>query len=287
VLEVAALARTLARGLALDESLAEAIALAHDLGHPPFGHVGERALAHLAGHFHHAAHGVRVVEQLEPLDLPPEVRAGILLHSKGKGPILAPRAHAELPHATPEAAVVRVADLIAYASHDTDDALALGYLEPSALPSDTRAFLAAHGGEGFLPAQIARAFVRDVLAHSSPATAEPSAAPAVVAMSAAGEAALDALRAALYERFYERAELLAFVPTIRDVLAAAYEDALRALPPREALDRVAALTDRAALTAHDALLRTRRRPAGASRPARSSLSHLAPSAPVRAVHPVA
>lgn len=253
VLEVTALSRRFARALSLDEALAEAIALAHDLGHPPFGHVGERILAHMSGGFHHAAHGVRVVEVIEPLGLSLEVRAGILLHSKGKGAILAPRSHAEVPHATREAAVVRVADLIAYASHDAEDAMRLGYLLEDDLPAPGAAFLAEHGGEGPLPARIARAFVADVVRASRARPAAP------VAMSEAGEAALSALRALLYERFYERRELLAYVPTIRDVLAAVYDSALRGRSPREALDVVAGMTDRRAVAQYESLLRTRAR----------------------------
>lgn len=259
VLEVATLSRRIARALRRNEDLAEAIALAHDLGHPPFGHVGERVLAHASGSFHHATHGVRLVEQLEPLGLSPEVRAGILLHSKGRGAIVAPRTHAELPHATPEAALVRIADLIAYASHDTDDAGRLGYLHESDLPRWVRAFLSQKGGEGSLPTRVARAFASDVVEASR---ARPEV-PAV--MSEEGEAALDAMRGVLYARYYERAELLAYVPRIREVLLAVYEASLRGRSPREALDRVAGMTDRRAISEYQALMRTRLRRARAAR----------------------
>src|SRR4051794_17222497 len=84
-LEVTAIARAIAAPLGLDESLVEAIALAHDVGHPAFGHAGEHALATVVpGGFHHAAHGVRVLTVLEPaLSLAPEVVEGVLRHSKG------------------------------------------------------------------------------------------------------------------------------------------------------------------------------------------------------------
>jgi dGTPase len=245
VLEVTALAREIANALELDEALAEAIALSHDLGHPPFGHVGEKALAHASGNFHHAAHGVRVVEVLEPLALSPEVRAGILLHSKGKGPVLAPRSHAQIDNATHEACAVRVADLIAYASHDTEDGLALGYVAESNLPDDVQALVRQVGGsaEASLPERIRHAFSSDVIRASRDREG--------ITMSEHGERALSALRAHLFEHYYERPEQLAYVPTIRAIVTSVFEAALRNGSAREAVDRVAALTDRAALDAYN------------------------------------
>jgi dGTPase len=255
VLEVSAIARHLARALALREPLAEAIALAHDLGHPPFGHVGERVLAQLTGGFHHAAHGVRIVEVLEPLGLSLEVRAGVLLHSKGRGPILPRGGAAHTPHATTEAAVARVADLIAYASHDADDALRLGYLHPDDLPAVVSALLRAAAPEADRPLaeRLVRAFAGDCVRASR------AAGPDAVALSPEGEAALAAMRDLLYARFYERAEMLAYVPTIREVLATVYESALRGRTPRAALDLVAGMTDRHAVARHGSLARTRQR----------------------------
>jgi dGTPase len=242
VLEVSAIARSIARALGLDESLTEAIALAHDMGHPPFGHVGERVLAHLAGHFHHAAHGVRVVETLEPLGLSPEVRAGILIHSKGKGTIVASRLLADVPHATREAIVVRVADLIAYASHDSDDAVHLGFLRVEDLPSDVVRVLDRHTPDAMaLPLRVAISFARDVIEASGRG----------VQMSEEGEAALSSLRALLYEQFYERGELLAYVPVIERVLGTVFEAACKALAPRDALDAVASMTDRSAVEQYE------------------------------------
>ena len=247
VLEVSAIARSIGRVLGLDESLTEAIALAHDLGHPPFGHVGERVLAHLAGNFHHAAHGVRVVEVLEPLALAPEVRAGILIHSKGKGTIVASRLLADVPHATAEAMVVRIADLIAYASHDTDDAIQLGMLREDDLPCEVAKLLASNAerpGEG-LPTRIAHAFARDVIDASIPRL------DGGVRMSEVGEAALSSLRAVLYARFYESDPLLAYVPVIQRVLETVFESASRTLATRDALDAVAAMTDRSVVDQYE------------------------------------
>lgn len=141
-LEVADLSRSVSVALGLDVTLSEAIALAHDIGHPAFGHAGERALSRLAPRglgFHHASHGVRVVTLLEPLGLSSEVLDGILRHSKGKsGPVEARGATAA---SRLEAHVVRACDLFAYAIHDVDDAIAFGLLDPDDLPREARRVL--------------------------------------------------------------------------------------------------------------------------------------------------
>ncbi|NOQ46734.1 MAG: deoxyguanosinetriphosphate triphosphohydrolase [Desulfobulbaceae bacterium] len=125
VLEVSQIARTLAVCLQLNEYLAEAIALGHDLGHTPFGHAGEFSLNKLhPGGFKHFRQSLRVVDFLENgrgLNLTWEVRNGILKHSKGYRDIL-PENTTELA-ATLEGQVVRVADIMAYVNHDMDDAL--------------------------------------------------------------------------------------------------------------------------------------------------------------------
>ena len=125
-LEVAQVARTVARALRLNEDLTEAIALAHDLGHTPFGHAGELVLNGLVpGGFHHVRQSLRVVEVLEKdgrgLNLTYEVRDGILKHSKGQGGLLSPSI--DSCAGTLEGRVVRLADIIAYVSHDLDDAI--------------------------------------------------------------------------------------------------------------------------------------------------------------------
>ncbi len=138
-LEVSQIARTLAKVLRLHEELTEAIALAHDLGHTPFGHAGERVLDQLVpGGFSHAAQSLRIVETLEQggegLNLTYEVRQGISTHSKGKYglPINVPASERA---ATLEAQIARVADIIAYVNHDIDDAVRAGVLDPAALPA--------------------------------------------------------------------------------------------------------------------------------------------------------
>ena len=125
-LEVSQISRTIARGLRLNEDLAEAIALGHDVGHTPFGHAGEAAMAKLTGHFAHNEQSLRVVEFLERsgqgLNLTFEVKDGIVNHT---GPVM-PK--------TLEGRIVRTADRIAYLGHDYDDSLRARLLPPGELP---------------------------------------------------------------------------------------------------------------------------------------------------------
>jgi len=149
-LEVAQIARTVARALRLNEDLTEAIALGHDLGHTPFGHAGERVLDELLSDgFHHVRQSLRVVDLLENdgigLNLTREVRDGILHHSKGRGALLGRGAH-DLP-ATLEGQVVRLADVVAYVSHDLDDAIRAGLVGGDAVPSALRQLLGSRHGE--------------------------------------------------------------------------------------------------------------------------------------------
>jgi dGTPase len=125
-LEVAQIATTIARAFHLNEDLAEAIALGHDLGHTPFGHGGETTLKEIySKRFSHHAQSLRVVDLLENngkgLNLTHEVRDGILKHSKGYGKII-PDNPEELPQ-TVEGKIVRIADIMAYLNHDLDDAI--------------------------------------------------------------------------------------------------------------------------------------------------------------------
>jgi dGTPase len=136
-LEVSQIARTIAKSLNLNEDLTEAIALGHDLGHTPFGHMGEEILDTIApAGFRHYVQSLRVVDKLEyngkGLNLTNEVRDGIVKHSKGEGPIL-PADRAQLAR-TLEGQVVRISDLIAYVNHDIDDALRAGLLSIDQLP---------------------------------------------------------------------------------------------------------------------------------------------------------
>ncbi|MBN2227375.1 MAG: deoxyguanosinetriphosphate triphosphohydrolase [candidate division Zixibacteria bacterium] len=141
-IEVAQISRTIARALGLNEDLAEAIALAHDLGHTPFGHSGEEVLNELMadyGGFNHNRQSLRVVDILERrypshpgLNLTYEVREGIAKHETSAEPI-SPEEFPSDERPSLEAALVDIADAIAYNSHDVDDGLSSGLLDWDAL----------------------------------------------------------------------------------------------------------------------------------------------------------
>lgn len=180
-LEVAQVARTLARALRLNEDLAEAIALGHDLGHTPFGHIGERTLDSLLPEgFRHNEQSLRVVDLLENdgagLNLTQEVRDGILTHS---GPVLP---------STPEAECVRNADRIAYLNHDLDDALRAGVLKPFEIPAEFLKILGDTHGRRI------NTMITDIV-RSSEGSEHLSMSPAI------GEA-MDSLRRFMFERVY-------------------------------------------------------------------------------------
>jgi dGTPase len=154
-LEVTQISRTVARALDLNEDLAEAIGLGHDLGHPPFGHIGEAALdgclrERFGREFRHYEHSLRVITVLEPLNLCAAVRDGILCHS-GRAPM--PR--------TLEGRIVRVVDRVAYLNHDIDDALRAGVLRESDLPLDAIGLLGDDGSTRI------DTLVHDLVEHSA------------------------------------------------------------------------------------------------------------------------
>lgn len=135
-LEVAQIARTIARALRLNEDLTEAVSLGHDLGHTPFGHAGERALNLLMedlGGFRHYDQSVRIVEKLEKdgkgLNLTTAVREGIARHTVDPWSV------------TLEGRIVRLADRVAYVNHDMDDAIRAGVLKESDVPVEVRSYL--------------------------------------------------------------------------------------------------------------------------------------------------
>ena len=162
-LEVAEVARTISRAMRLNEDLAEAIALAHDIGHTPFGHSGETALQEIfSPDFSHTTQSLRVVDLLERngsgLNLTYEVRNGIVKHSKGFGPILPldPKGKA----CTIEGQVVRIADIIAYLNHDLDDAIRSGVITKGQVPKSCSAVL------GKSHSQRATTMIRDLIYSS-------------------------------------------------------------------------------------------------------------------------
>ena len=143
VIEVSQVGRTIARGLNLNEDLVEAIGLGHDLGHTPFGHIGEGVLNQvLPGGFHHSRQSVRLVTLLEKdgkgLNLTGHVVDGIRDHSKPEGEFLSKEAVADL---TLEAQIVRISDALAYLAHDILDALRSGFISLEDLPADATEML--------------------------------------------------------------------------------------------------------------------------------------------------
>jgi dGTPase len=162
-LEVAEVARTISRAMRLNEDLAEAIALAHDLGHTPFGHSGETALKEIfSPDFSHNIQSLRVVDILERngsgLNLTYEVRNGIVKHSKGFGSILPSDSKGKA--CTIEGQVVRVADIIAYLNHDLDDAIRSGVITRDKVPKSCTEVL------GKSHSQRATTMIRDLIYSS-------------------------------------------------------------------------------------------------------------------------
>ncbi len=193
-LEVAQIARTMARALRLNEHLTEAIALGHDLGHTPFGHAGEAVLNELMpGGFKHVSQSVRVVEKLERdgrgLNLTLETIDGIARHSKGRGKVLS-GAGDSLPM-TLEGQLVRLSDIVAYVNHDLDDAMRAGIIVEKDVPKELLRVLGDSHSE-----RIDR-MVRDVLAVTDLDNGDK------VRMSEELEDALRDVRDFLYERVYD------------------------------------------------------------------------------------
>ncbi len=185
-LEVTTISRTVARGLRLNEDLVEAIGLGHDLGHPPFGHIGEEALdgrlkERFGRDFRHYEHSLRVVEHLERdgigLNLTEQVRDGIAGHSS----------RAPLPR-TLEGRIVRVIDRVAYINHDIDDAVRAGLLDERELPRGPLEVL-GHTGSARI----------DTLVHDM---VEQSARRGEIAQGPVAGPAMDELRDFMFERVY-------------------------------------------------------------------------------------
>jgi dGTP triphosphohydrolase len=242
--QVTQIARALAAALSLNEPLAEAIALGHDVGHSPFGHTGEEALSpYFPGReWHHAAQSVRVFEVLEDLNLSWEVRDGIRAHSWKIEP----------PPATPEALCVRYADRIAYLTHDALDALRAGVLAPGDFPGSTRARF-GEPGRVWIDSMI-NAVIDESLASGE------------LRMDAATLEVMNELRDFMFERVYlserQRLHTRAAVEVIRrlvdyhlghpDEIPPTYRDT-DADRTTQVVDYVAGMTDRYALMVHERL----------------------------------
>jgi dGTPase len=238
-LEAAGIARTCARALALNEDLTEAIVLGHDLGHPPFGHIGEEVLdaclqERYGVRFRHNHHSLRVVERIERdgngLNLTDAVRDGILRHTGPERP------------ATPEGRIVRIVDRIAYINHDIDDALRAGVLAPGDLPADEISALGATGSERI------DTLVRDLVERSAEA--------GDIVQGADAGAAMDRLRTFMFERVYLGPDSRREAGRIERMLRALFDYYAANPPPavvadaseaERVVDWLAGMTDRFAL----------------------------------------
>lgn len=196
-LEVTQIARTVSRALRLNEDLTEAIGLAHDLGHTPFGHAGERALSDVFPGFRHNEQSLRVVDRIERdgqgLNLTDPVRDGILRHSKPQGAVTGEVAGRP---GTPEAQVVKLSDAVAYVNHDLDDALRAGLIAAGEVPRRPLDQL------GTTHASRINTLVSDIVSCSAAPPSGREDSRQMIVMSGPVRAALDELRDFLFARVY-------------------------------------------------------------------------------------
>ena len=227
-LEVTQVARTIARALRLNEDLVEAVCLGHDLGHTPFGHLGEEVVADFLPGFRHNLQSVRVVEVLERLNLTWEVRDGIANHTWSM----------PMPE-TLEGQIARFADRIAYINHDIDDAVRANILKESDLPEETLEIL------GRNHRQRMDRMVHDLVGASMD---QPE-----VSMSPSLSSAMATTRSFLFERVYLGRVAPATQAAVRRILEtllehyAAQPSELDGDPKVRSVDYVAGMTDRFAI----------------------------------------
>jgi dGTPase len=245
-LETTGISRGVARALALNEELTEAIGLGHDLGHTPFGHAGEKELdavlkERFGRHFRHNEHSLRVVDVLERdgrgLNLTAEVRDGILNHTGGNDP------------GTLEGKIVRLVDRVAYINHDIDDAIRAGAVSAADLPREEIAVLGDSGSR-----RIDR-LVHDIVESSSEA--------GDICQSAEIAEAMLSLRRFMFDRVYlsehTRAQNERAVLVVRSLFSYLLEhpetipehEAKEGDPVERATDYLAGMTDRFALNLFD------------------------------------
>lgn len=245
-LEVSQIARVVARALRLNEDLVEAIALAHDLGHAPFGHAGQEALDQvLGGGYRHDEQSVRVVRYLEKsgrgLNLTSEVLDGIRTHRKPRHSLSGVTV---APSSTLEAEVVKIADAVAYINHDADDAVRAHIIRGADLPAQPLALL------GHTRSQRINTAVCDIVQTSRDQ--------AVVTTSPAVLAALDELREFLFQHVYTNPEVTREASRARHVVSELFrhfcarpdtmpteyqEDPRREGVERRVADYIAGMTD--------------------------------------------
>jgi dGTPase len=247
-LEVTQISRTVARALRLNEDLVEAIGLGHDLGHPPFGHIGEDALhrclvERFGSSFMHHEQSLRIVDVLERdgrgLNLTAPVRDGIVSHS-GRAP----------EPATLEGKIVRLMDRVAYINHDIDDAVRAGVISAADLPASPIEILGDTG-----PRRI-DTLVHDLVEHSEPAVD-------IVQGQVVGEA-MSTLRSFMFEQVYmgpaatrEHAKIQLVVRSLFDHYCDHPEEIPDSIPPgpleRRVTDYLAGMTDRYCIRAFETL----------------------------------
>src|SRR5687767_3181125 len=244
-LETCMIARTVARALGLNEDLTEAVALGHDLGHPPFGHIGENVLdacmrERWGTGFRHNEHSLRVVERLERdgqgLNLTEQVRNRILHHTGPGKP------------ATLEGRIVRLVDRIAYINHDIDDAVRAGVLDPATLPQAEIAVLGPTGSRRI------DTLVLDLVERSA-------AAGDIVQSDDVGGAMLR-LRKFMFQRVYLTPDAQRELPRVERMLRALFEHYAENPPAsldpdatdeQRVVDYLAGMTDRFAVRAFSEL----------------------------------
>jgi dGTPase len=234
-LEASGIARGVARALALNEDLTEAISLGHDLGHPPFGHIGEAVLDECARErwgsgFRHNEHSLRVVEKIEALNLTVQVRDGIRHHTGTERP------------QTLEGRIVKVVDRIAYINHDIDDAIRAGILRFEELPQAEIELLGSTGSNRI------ETLVVDLLTRSE-------AAGDIVQGEEVGGAMLR-LRSFMFDNVYLGAEAQRQTPRIERMLRTLFDHYAENPPPpvvegaseqERVIDWLAGMTDRFAI----------------------------------------
>jgi dGTPase len=244
-LQVNQVGRAMAKALGLNETLTEAICLAHDVGHSPFGHTGEEALTPLLdGDWLHATHGVRTLTLLEPLNLTTEVLDGVRAHSWKIDP----------PPSTPEGWLCRFADRIAYLTHDVADALRADVLAYHDLPTEALITFGATSREWI------NTLVTSVI--------ETSHERGEVAIDPDHLEVMDQLRDFMFEKVYLRPEAeqqkQRAITVIQDLVRYYLDHPQEvpdsytvpdAAPLTRAIDYVAGMTDRYALLAHDRIYR--------------------------------
>ncbi|MEP6642322.1 MAG: HD domain-containing protein, partial [Gaiellales bacterium] len=242
-LEVAGISRGVARALRLNEDLTEAIALGHDLGHPPFGHTGEEALDRclklLGSGFRHNHHSLRTVDALEHdgagLNLTAEVRDGILNHTGDVDP------------ASLEGRIVRLVDRFAYVNHDIDDAARAVILDPADLPTEPLALLGRSSSDRI-----------DALVHDLVETSERA---GDIQQAPPFRTALLDLRSYMFEHVYLGPQAQQQSARAGAMVEALFSHHLAGGDAQSATDWVAGMTDGYALRAHAELAAAEHAPA--------------------------